>query len=222
MFWSQDEIEELKGTDVYDRIGIKSAENIYNDKIKPVLQASLSGFEVLPYDFNKLMYSAQKYPTVFQPSPRSSNAIEPFSLQHFHIQGSRILSRSFTVEASRAGRAIPSGEKAEDGDVSMRTSKSEKQSAGDHEGHSEDEDEEDEDEDEPSEQVMVPMADMLNAAYERDNVSPLESSGMVVTNLVAECTYFIQARLFHEDDCLKMISTVAIKKGEQIVSGACN
>lgn len=57
--------------------------------------------------------------------------------------------------------------------------------------------EQDEDEEEEEEEVavMVPMADMLNAAYELDN-----------------------ARLFHEDDCLKMVATKDIAKGEQIVS----
>ena len=37
--------------------------------------------------------------------------------------------------------------------------------------HQEEEDEDDEDDEEGEEEVMVPLADMLNAAYERDNVS---------------------------------------------------
>jgi SET domain-containing protein 6 len=52
----------------------------------------------------------------------------------------------------------------------------------------------DDEEEEDEVAVMVPMADMLNAAFEMDN-----------------------ARLFHEDDCLKMVSTTVIPKGEQIV-----
>jgi hypothetical protein len=54
------------------------------------------------------------------------------------------------------------------GDVSMQTDKTGEES--------EEEEEEEEDEDEAEEEVMLPMADMLNAAYERDNVSCLEGS----------------------------------------------
>lgn len=97
-----------------------------------------------------------------------------FSLDSFHLQGSRILSRSFTIAVRTAG---------------------------------EESDEEDDEAEEAA--VMIPMADMLNAAYERDN-----------------------ARLFDdEDDSIKTIreaisllpgytmsSSLAINRGEQIVS----
>ena len=68
-----------------------------------------------------------------------------------------------------------------DGDVSMQTDEGDKTlDLGDHtletvnendENEDEPEEEEDEEDDEDAEEeVMVPVADMLNAAYERDNV----------------------------------------------------
>jgi SET domain-containing protein 6 len=38
MFWTDEQIQELKGTDIVDKIGRQSAEDTYNQKIKPVLQ----------------------------------------------------------------------------------------------------------------------------------------------------------------------------------------
>lgn len=65
-----------------------------------------------------------------------------------------------------------------DGDVSMHTDEGDKTlDLGDQtletvndENEDEDEDEEEEDDEDAEEEVMVPVADMLNAAYERDNV----------------------------------------------------
>lgn len=114
-----------------------------------------------------LFNSSQNHPELFPPSSPC------FTLDAFHLQGSRILSRSFTISAARAA-----GIEAE------------------------------EDEDDEEIAVMIPMADMLNAAYERDN-----------------------ARLFDdEDDTMEtirgdlsvppgytMVSTEQINKGDQIV-----
>jgi SET domain-containing protein 6 len=82
-----------------------------------------------------------------------------FSIQNYHIQGSRILSRSFTVPSSRAGRTLVRQEAPRDviGDPMA--------------GNDDDDSDNDDEEEEREEQVMVPLADMLNAAYERDNVS---------------------------------------------------
>ncbi|KAL7420280.1 Ribosomal lysine N-methyltransferase 4 [Cryptotrichosporon argae] len=91
-----------------------------------------------------------------------------FSLTAFHTHGSRILSRSFTIPVSRAGgpRTPAGGVEGEDSD---------------------------DDEEEEMVAVMVPIADMLNAAYERDN-----------------------ARLFEDERGYAMISTKPIEAGEQI------
>ncbi|WOO84597.1 Ribosomal lysine N-methyltransferase 4 [Vanrija pseudolonga] len=114
MFWGEADRAELAGTDIENRIGKSDAEADYHAKLAPLLAARADLF------------------------PAGS---EHFSLDAYHVQGSRILSRSFTIPISRAGGPITEPEEDEDGD----------------------EDEEEE------VAVMVPMADMLNAAYERDN-----------------------------------------------------
>jgi hypothetical protein len=68
-----------------------------------------------------------------------------------------------------------------DGDVNMQTDDGDEtldlgdqttETVNDEDEPEEEEEEDDEDED-AEEEVMVPVADMLNAAYERDNVSCL-------------------------------------------------
>ena len=174
----------------------------------------------------------QKYPEVFKSD--ASLPVKPFSLEHFHIQGSRILSRSFSVPSSRAGRKRPTRQEAgdvsmqTDGDISMQTDQGDKTlDLGDqttetvNEDDEPEEEEESDDEDEDAEEeVMVPVADMLNAAYERDNVRLQLELDILARSLIRPSRS--QARLFHEDDCLKMVTTKAIAKGEQIVRNVCN
>lgn len=38
MFWTDEQVQELNGTDIADKIGRKSAEETYTQKILPVLQ----------------------------------------------------------------------------------------------------------------------------------------------------------------------------------------
>lgn len=108
----------------------------------------------------------------------------PFSLEDFHVQGSRILSRSFSVDRSRALGRRP--EPLEDDDS---------------------------DDEEDREEVMVPMADALNAGWGKNNVRISRSTW----RLAAEADRPPQARLFHEEQCLKMTAIKSIKRGEQIV-----
>lgn len=147
-----------------------------------------------------ILSGEQQYPSIF-PVPANSSSPSsptPFSLQDFQIQGSRILSRGFSVSRIASGRKPPRPETSSsrhkhrlnnqegDGDVSMESVNSEKKS----DGHGQEEDEEgsggessgeddevetDDEDEEGMEEVMVPVADMLNAAYERDNVSTLSS-----------------------------------------------
>lgn len=136
-----------------ERIGRKDADDLYNDTLEPVLKAR---------------------PDLFPPGSQH------FTLDNYHVQGSRILSRSFTIPISRAGGPPPDGE-----------------------------DEDGEDEEEEDVAVMVPLADMLNAAYERDNARLFadgddEDEG--------------QASVQDFGEGYTMITTKEIKKGEQIVS----
>ncbi|WWC66985.1 uncharacterized protein I206_100892 [Kwoniella pini CBS 10737] len=117
MMWNEEERKELVGTDIEDRIGREDAEKEYSEYLLPIIQA---------------------HPNLFPPDSTDH------SLESFHIQGSRILSRSFTVPSSRFGESTI----RDDSDLS-------------------------DDEDEEGEQivVMIPFADMLNAGYERDNAN---------------------------------------------------
>ncbi|WRT63504.1 uncharacterized protein IL334_000409 [Kwoniella shivajii] len=117
MMWNDEERSELEGTDIEDRIGKEDAEEEYKSYLLPVIQA---------------------HPELFPPSSSSH------TLASFHLQGSRILSRSFTVPSSRFSDDI-SPPKDDSSDFS------------------DDEDEQDE------VAVMIPFADMLNAAFEKDN-----------------------------------------------------
>jgi SET domain-containing protein 6 len=118
-------------------------------------------------------------------------------MEQFHIQGSRILSRSFTIPLSRAGGPAPE----------------------------DDEDEDDMEEEEVA--VMVPMADMLNAAYERDNArlyadgedddEEADSDDEEDMGAAEEKRNALKAaKRFGEG--YTMITTRAIEAGEQIVS----
>lgn len=148
---------------MFDTVGREQAEQLYAEKILPVIQ---------------------RYPNVFTVTSGSAEGSEgdgtkmvtPYSLEDFHVQGTRILSRSFTVDRARARGAMSTDGKT--GGDSM-------------EGNDGDSDSDDE-EDEPS-VVMVPFADMLNAAFGRTN-----------------------AQLFHHSGRLVMISTQDISPGDQI------
>lgn len=116
------------------------------------------------------------------------------------MQGSRILSRSFTIPITRAGGPAPA--------------------------------QDDEDDDEMEEEevaVMVPMADMLNAAYERDNArlyadgdedeEEADSDEEQEEDMGAaeeKRNALKAAKRFGEG--YTMITTKAIEAGEQIVS----
>jgi SET domain-containing protein 6 len=138
----------------------------------------------------------QKYPEVFTPDPSSSHRKIPhFSVDDFHVQGSRMLSRSFSVPKETVGpdpigdvSMRSAGDEANDEDAEMgEQPAAENTDTGgpvdvtqpDETLEQEDDAEEDDgesDDDEGSEadaeeEVMVPVADILNAAYDLDNVS---------------------------------------------------
>ncbi|BFZ61418.1 Ribosomal lysine N-methyltransferase 4 [Saitoella coloradoensis] len=73
MFWSEEELTELKGTAVLDKVGRAEADETYQTKIVPVIEA---------------------HPDLF---PR-----EHCTLENFHRMGSLILSYSFDVEKAPA------------------------------------------------------------------------------------------------------------------------
>jgi SET domain-containing protein 6 len=137
--------------------------------------------------------------------------------------GSRILSRSFDVEKDEDQPEEDADDETDE--VAANTSlgsamdvdlpQEETESAhGDSEHTDGDEDAEDEEE-EPSGVSMVPLADMLNARYDSENVRVFFITlGNNRPNLILNQQ---QAKLFHEKDDLRMVSTKPIKAGEQIV-----
>ncbi|KAF4620915.1 hypothetical protein D9613_000307 [Agrocybe pediades] len=186
MFWSEAELEELKGTSVVDKLGKDQAEKDYAEKVVPAIQSR---------------------PDLF----RQEDLATYYSLDAYHMMGTRILSRSFTLEPDEGdsdnedqeqGKAPPESA-ADVGNTSIgsamdvdQPTTSEKPAEAQESGHDHEADsgdEEDEDEEPRVEVAMVPLADILNARYKTDNV-----------------------KLFHEPECLRMVSTKPIKAGEQI------
>jgi len=172
MFWSSEDLEQLKGTAVLDKIGKEQAENDYSDKVVPLLKSRTDLFGVE------------------HPNPR-------FSLKAYHIMGSRILSRSFQVEAQSAIDVTDSSQTAAHEEVEMGPDEP-SSPASDHnpEGDSEemeDDEDNDDDDDDPGNVAMVPIADMLNARYGCEN-----------------------AKLFYEEHDLRMVTTRSIRQGEQV------
>jgi len=106
MFWTNEELQELKGTEVIPRIGKEKSEQQYNTVLFPIIQAN---------------------PNLFD--------LEKCGLQAFHRMGSLILAYSFGLS---------------------------------------DRPDETDDEDEQKESLaMVPLADMLNADPQLNNVATL-------------------------------------------------
>ena len=81
--------------------------------------------------------------------------------------GSRILSRSFQVEALSKTDSVDSSQTRAQEDAEMNLDEPSPQALDDDD---EDESEDGDDEDDPANVAMVPLADMLNARYGCENV----------------------------------------------------
>jgi SET domain-containing protein 6 len=112
-------------------------------------------------------------------------------MEAFHLQGSRILSRSFTIPRRRADPELWSQPKEA--------------------AENEDEDSDDEEEEEEGEAVMIPMADMLNAGCNMGNVHLFGDEDMESDEGVKD------ESLKEQGPGYTMCTTRAIQKGEQIV-----
>ncbi|KAF8517662.1 hypothetical protein JB92DRAFT_2905584 [Gautieria morchelliformis] len=147
MFWNTDDLEELRGTSIYDKVGRAEAEKDYYDKLLPALNSRPDIFPAAAID-------------------------DYYCLQRYHIMGSRILSRSFHVERWRGededsdqDQSLAAAvDKSDEMDIDT-TDKDPTEDDG-VEGGSESNDEDKED---PSDVAMVPLADILNARYQSEN-----------------------------------------------------
>lgn len=147
MFWGEDDLAELKGTSVVEKLGKADAEVDYTTKLLPAVKSR---------------------PDLFLPNDLSTY----YSLGVYHIMGSRILSRSFVVEKWN-GDEDEDDAAGTAGNISMESAmdvdEKDPNQDPDRVGHEEDSEDEDEDEDDPSDVAMVPMADILNARYQTEN-----------------------------------------------------
>ncbi|KAI0081972.1 SET domain-containing protein [Panus rudis PR-1116 ss-1] len=173
MFWSASEIDELKGTAVVDKIGKDDAEKDYYDKLIPAVQSR---------------------PDLFLPQHMNTY----YTLERYHIMGSRILSRSFHVEKwSKESDDVEEDEFVTEAESSNQMDVDEDTGDGNASNAvlevPDEELEDEEDVEDPADVAMVPMADMLNARFESEN-----------------------AKLFYEEKVLKMITTKPVQAGEQI------
>jgi len=126
-----------------DKIGRQQAENDYFDKVVPLLRGRTDLFGEYP------------------------NAL--FSLETYHIMGSRILSRSFQVEAVSAA-STDSGQTPAQEDSEMNLDETSPNSSNNNDSDEIVDDEDSDGGDEPVNVAMVPLADMLNARYGCENV----------------------------------------------------
>jgi SET domain-containing protein 6 len=165
MFWSGEELDELRGASVVGtlhllfcftqalpgfyppgNIGRSEAENDYHNKIVPAVKSR---------------------PDLFLPD----HLEKWYTLDRYHIVGSRILSRSFQVEQwdTPANSEEDDGAPRPEMDVDPIPTEAEAghrdEGAREADGNSDDEGSED-----SGDVAMVPMADMLNARFGCNNV----------------------------------------------------
>ncbi|KAG8956267.1 hypothetical protein FRC04_004344 [Tulasnella sp. 424] len=142
MFWSDEELAQLKGSTILGKIGKAEAEADYREKVLPLIT---------------------RRPDLFPPAAIATH----YSLERYHINGSRILSRSFHVEKwsgkDQNQESDEDSEEPKDMDV-------------DDSGSSEDDDEERED---TADVGMTPMADMLNARHGCNNARLFYEEGVL-------------------------------------------
>ncbi|EST09584.1 SET domain protein [Kalmanozyma brasiliensis GHG001] len=205
MLWQQDDLKHLSGTSIADKIARDEAEADYHNKAVPFIRS-------LPGVFLEGASEGQQ----------EAEMQQWYSLDTYHIMGSRILSRSFHVKSRKKGldgKTVdmddldddddddePEAEVLDDegeGEAEVRevdTTRDGDETRDDddaEDGDSDDDDSDDDEDEEEQENVidisMTPMADMLNARFESDN-----------------------ARLFYKSHVLEMRATKPIAAGEQI------
>lgn len=154
IFWSDEELQELQGTAVVDKIGRDEAERDYHEKLTPAIKT--------------------------RPDLFPSDQIDTwYTLHQYHITGSRILSRSFNVERWESGieqDAEHVTEEDSNENTQANTSIGSAMDVDDSADSGEAVDEEssdrgsdDEEIEDTSDIAMVPMADILNARYDSVN-----------------------------------------------------
>ncbi|CAH7672320.1 expressed protein [Phakopsora pachyrhizi] len=206
MFWSEEELDELKGSTILDKIGRQEAESDYFGLIEPFIRSRPDLFPVPNLAESKNIIDQKCNSKNY----RSSGWEDFYGLQVYHRMGSLVLSRSFNIKhlikskdfkvekrdddgyESDCGRGMDIDEDGFDGSNRDRFSEHEIED-------SDDDSDEDDDEEKLEDISMFPLADILNTKIGNEN-----------------------ARLFPEPRQLKMKTTRLIKKGEQIFNSYDN
>lgn len=206
MFWDEQNLKHLSGTSIADKIARDEAEADYHNKAIPFIRSLPSVF------FDGA--SEDQYEAEIR---------NWYSLDTYHIMGSRVLSRSFHVKSRKQGlegktvdmddldddeddddeseaellddegEATP---EVDESDMTRDGDETQDQDEGGEDVDDDDDSDNDEDEEEQENVIdisMTPMADMLNAKFESDN-----------------------ARLFYKSHVLEMRATKPIAAGDQI------
>ncbi|KAI7967288.1 hypothetical protein MJO29_000565 [Puccinia striiformis f. sp. tritici] len=145
MFWSPEELAELTGSTITEKIGKEEAEQDYFEVIKPLIESRADIFVV----------------------PEGTSWETNYGISRYHQMGSLILSRSFHVEAS-------SEISTQEEDISMDSISTGHHSVHDSSLdqtslHSETLDEEEEEREAVQDIALVPLADLLNAKTGSEN-----------------------------------------------------
>lgn len=145
MFWEEDELAELQASAVVQKIGRKSADDMFVKELVPVIK-----------EFAEIFFAGDE-----AARERAEDMGQPHNTLLMHKMGSLIMAYAFDVEPANPEKDI------------------------DEEGYAS------EDEDEALPKGMVPMADMLNADADRNNVRPFAShsaSTILTTTRLASFT----------------------------------
>ena len=168
MFWNDEELAELRGTSV---VGTKCVILRFARCPKAKSLGKIGRSDAEDDYHNKVVPAAKSRPDLFL----SEHLDRWYTLERYHIMGSRILSRSFQVEKwdpsvnDEGDGGAPQTEMDVDGDHANPVEPNEGHTYGVEEEHGGETDDEDEDED-AGDVAMVPMADMLNARFGCNNV----------------------------------------------------
>ena len=114
--------------------------------------------------YNKVVPAVKSRPDLFLPE----HLDRWYTLERYHIIGSRILSRSFQVE--RWDPSEDDGTPQMDVDGGAQNPSEQAEEHSDDVGEEDNGDSDDEDNEDADDVAMVPMADMLNARYGCNNV----------------------------------------------------
>lgn len=167
MFWTGEELDELRGTSV---VGIQLPLSCSTRPLKAKPLGKIGKSEAEADYHTKVVPAIRSRPDLFPPD----NFDRWYTLERYHIMGSRILSRSFQVEqrgtspSNEEDDCAPQAEMDVDGGAQNSAEPDAEHSDEVEESHYDDPD--DEDHQESGDVAMVPMADMLNARFGCNNV----------------------------------------------------